>query len=68
MASGFTLTERFKEFPQAILDEFSGKSALGRMADPEEHAQVAAFLCSDRASFISGTIIPVDGGWAAKMA
>jgi NAD(P)-dependent dehydrogenase (short-subunit alcohol dehydrogenase family) len=68
MASGFTLTERFKEFPQSILQEFCDKSALGRMASPEEHGEVAAFLCSDRSTYISGAIIPVDGGWTAKMA
>ncbi len=44
------------------------KAALGRGGQPEEVAEVAAFLASDRASFVSGAIIPVDGGWAAKLA
>jgi NAD(P)-dependent dehydrogenase (short-subunit alcohol dehydrogenase family) len=47
--------------------EMNAKAALGRGADPEEQAQVAAFLCSDRASFVSGVTIPVDGGWTAKL-
>jgi NAD(P)-dependent dehydrogenase (short-subunit alcohol dehydrogenase family) len=44
------------------------KAALGRGAEPEEIAEVAAFLASNRASFVSGAIIPVDGGWSAKLA
>ena len=44
------------------------KAALGRGGQPEEVAEVAAFLASDRASYVSGAIIPVDGGWGAKLA
>ncbi|MFF5560428.1 SDR family NAD(P)-dependent oxidoreductase [[Kitasatospora] papulosa] len=36
-----------------------------RLADPHEIAQVAVWLCSDRASFVTGGAIPVDGGWSA---
>ena len=43
------------------------KASLGRAGQPEEVAEVAAFLCSDRASFVSGAIIPVDGGWSARL-
>lgn len=68
LASGFTLTEKFKSIPQNVRDEFASKAALGRMAEPAEHAEVAAFLCSDRSTFISGVVLPVDGGWAARMA
>lgn len=43
----------------------SGKqTALGRMGEPEEVAEVIAFLLSDRASYITGATIPVDGGWS----
>jgi NAD(P)-dependent dehydrogenase (short-subunit alcohol dehydrogenase family) len=43
-------------------------AARQRGGQPQEVAEVAAFLASDRASFVTGAIIPVDGGWAAKIA
>jgi NAD(P)-dependent dehydrogenase (short-subunit alcohol dehydrogenase family) len=39
---------------------------LGRVGDPSEIGSLAAFLCSDGASYISGEIIYADGGWAAN--
>jgi NAD(P)-dependent dehydrogenase (short-subunit alcohol dehydrogenase family) len=42
-------------------------SALKRGGQPEEVAELASFLVSDRASYITGAIIPVDGGTTANL-
>jgi NAD(P)-dependent dehydrogenase (short-subunit alcohol dehydrogenase family) len=68
IAPGWTLTEKNRGMPAEFFQTFVNKSPLGRGADPEEQAQLAAFLCSDRAAFLSGAIIPLDGGWAARLA
>ncbi|MHB1678072.1 MAG: glucose 1-dehydrogenase [Sulfuriferula sp.] len=49
------------EDPQGLAD-LNRKIAMGRLGEPEEIAQVAVFLVSDLASYITGTTITVDGG------
>jgi NAD(P)-dependent dehydrogenase (short-subunit alcohol dehydrogenase family) len=65
---GIILTEIMGAAGAAHFPEMLTKSALGRAGQPDEVAEVAAFLCSDKASFVSGAIIPVDGGWSARLA
>ena len=59
------------EIMGAALDQFPGaaeNTPLKRLGQPHEIAEVAAFLVSDRASFVTGAIIPVDGGRSAQIA
>ncbi len=50
---------------EAQLDAMGHHSALGRLARPEEIAAVAAFLASERASFVTGAVHLIDGGASA---
>lgn len=71
---GYTLTERLKGLSEAQADEagllpeeivrrWSTQVPLGRLGRPEEFAALVAFLASERASYINGATIAVDGGW-----
>jgi NAD(P)-dependent dehydrogenase (short-subunit alcohol dehydrogenase family) len=52
--------------PEAILAAIAASHPLGRNSQPVEIAEVVAFLASDRAGFMTGAIVPVDGGFTAQ--
>src|SRR5687768_9102648 len=71
---GYTRTQRVEELAErnAALrgtsrdEAFAGwerEIPMHRLGEPREFAALVAFLASDRASYITGTSIPVDGGW-----
>ena len=45
---------------------FETASPMQRMAEPEEIAAAAVWLCSEAASFVTGAALPVDGGYVAR--
>ncbi len=72
---GYTRTARLDEVtheraraagttPEKVLAGLAQTTPLGRIAEPEEFAAVVAFLCSERASYLTGATIPIDGGAA----
>jgi 3-oxoacyl-[acyl-carrier protein] reductase len=71
---GFTRTERMVELsdvtakkegitPEQALARYTASVPMGRMGEPAEFAALAAFLASERASYITGQSMAVDGGW-----
>ncbi|WP_407493292.1 SDR family NAD(P)-dependent oxidoreductase [Pseudooceanicola sp. MF1-13] len=68
VAPSMTRTEMTKglEKNQKVYDKFMERIPMGRPADPEEVADVIAFLASQDARFVNGTVIPVDGGLSAS--
>lgn len=62
VAPGFTGTEMVLKMPEKVLDGMKSKTPLGRIGLPEDIANAYAFLASDEASFITGTVLRVDGG------
>lgn len=75
---GYTATERVEELAQNLAEKegvdtrvirsrWEAEIPLGRLAEPREFAAMAAFLVSERASYITGSSAAVDGGWIRSL-
>lgn len=62
VAPGYIMTKMMETVPKDLLEKFSGQTMLKRLGQPEEIANVIAFLASDEASYITGSIISANGG------
>lgn len=58
------LTQQIKNDPEWY-QAYAAKNALGRWSTPEEVAGAVVYLASDAASYVTGTVLYVDGGWTA---
>jgi 3-oxoacyl-[acyl-carrier protein] reductase len=62
VAPGFIGTEILKAMPQKILDGMISHTPIGRIGEPRDIAEAYAWLASERAGFVHGTVLSVDGG------
>ncbi|HLG15784.1 MAG TPA: SDR family oxidoreductase [Blastocatellia bacterium] len=73
LCPGYHLTERLKRLAATVSENegvtvedvyarWAAATPMNRIGDPREFAAMAAFLCSERASYITGTVIQIDGG------
>lgn len=62
VAPGFIATEMVAAMPDNVIESMKAKVPVGRLGEPEEIANVYAFLASEEASYINGHTLSVDGG------
>lgn len=66
VAPGTIRTEAVASLPNDYVEPMRAAHPIGRLGEPSEVAEAICFLASDAASFITGAILPVDGGYMAQ--
>ena len=62
VAPGYITTDMTADLPDELRDGIVASTPLGRLGTAEDVAEVAAFLCGPSSAFMTGTVVPVDGG------
>jgi 3-oxoacyl-[acyl-carrier protein] reductase len=62
VAPGFVATEILAAMPQKVLDGMVAHTPMGRIGDPNDIAEAYLWLASDAATWVTGTVLSVDGG------
>ncbi len=58
-----TMAEKTQTTPEEVIRTWEKDIPMGRLGTPEEFAALVTFLASERASYITGAAIQIDGGW-----
>lgn len=62
VAPGYTYTEMMNTIPEAVMAKIVAQIPMGRLGTTQEIAYMVAFLCSEKANFITGQVFSVNGG------